>query len=516
MKKRLILMAVIAASFVVVVTARAFAIELFDGRLHEVKGSVQQTLNYRTHQDERSVKFSSFRTTLRVEGLLDLVKQPTWDLKLYGLLNYWYDNGTNIDKNLGRAIALESGSYGLRQYKRSNSQEEIMKELYFEYSWSDFFSARLGKQMISWGETAEARVADVINPLDYNNFVAFPDWEDYKIGLWMVRLFYTPPAMWQGISFEFIIIPPDFLYNRMSPTGSGQFFGTPQGLTMELPSGTFFWPEANAWQLFKMRQDAPANKLDNTEVGMRMRGLTRGTDWTLSSFYSRLDSPIIDGQEGYNNLNQKVTNELKKQFLYLPLPQKEIGQVFTYPHYLSSAFAFSRPWDWTKSVIRGEIVLNSNKEYNWFSSDKKNCKTVTRELLTTALTLDRKNMVPYFSTWNNSRAVSTSITWYHYKLFGHDRGIAWEAGVPGYTESSWDKVSLQMDTGFYHDTIVPGFNFLYDCNGNTTVAGVIRFAPGDHWRWMVVYQQINEVKDANGKDLGKYQDQVIFSMRYEF
>jgi hypothetical protein len=207
-----------------------FAIELFEGRLHDIKGSVQQTLNYRTHQDVRSVKFSSFRTTLRIEGLLDCIKEPTWNVQLYGLFNYWYDNGTNIDQDLKDAIRLESGgdggSFGLGAYKKPNTQVQIMKELYFEVAVGEYFKARLGKQMVSWGETAESRVADVINPLDYNNFVAFPDWEDYKIGLWMGRFFYAPPNMWQDISFELIVIPPDFQYNRYPPAGSGLFFGT--------------------------------------------------------------------------------------------------------------------------------------------------------------------------------------------------------------------------------------------------------------------------------------------------
>ena len=129
MKKRFSIF--IVGLFVFFLAGKVCALEFLDGRLHEVKGSIQQTLNYRTHQDVRSVKFSSFRTTLRTEGLLDIATQPCWNLELYGLLNFWYDNGTNIDKDLGRAIAYESGSYGLRQFRRSNTQEEIMKELYF-------------------------------------------------------------------------------------------------------------------------------------------------------------------------------------------------------------------------------------------------------------------------------------------------------------------------------------------------------------------------------------------------
>jgi hypothetical protein len=389
-----------------------------------------------------------------------------------------------------------------------------MKELYFEVAVGEYFKARLGKQMVSWGETAESRVADVINPLDYNNFVAFPDWEDYKIGLWMGRFFYAPPNMWQDISFELIVIPPDFQYNRYPPAGSGLFFGTAQGLTVPLPFGTLYWPDYMARFLSKQRLDAPTNDASNIEVGGRLRGNTWGTDWTLSTFYTRLDSPIFDGAKGVANQQAIVMNKVIKTFA-LPMPKSKIGRVYTYPHYLSSAITFAKPWDWAKSVIRGEIVLNSSREYN--SNYPIQNKTVTRDLFTSALTWDRKNMIPWFSYWNNSRSVGTSLTWYHYKLFGFEKGILWEEGLPGVKKSAWDKLTLSVDTGFYHDTIIPAFNMAYDAtNKNTTLAGAIRFAPGDHWRWMVVYQQINQVKNSAGQDVGRYQNQLIFSMRYEF
>jgi hypothetical protein len=126
-------------------------------------------------------------------------------------------------------------------------------------------------------------------------------------------------------------------------------------------------------------------------------------------------------------------------------------------------------------------------------------------------------MIPWFSYWNNSRSVGTSLTWYHYKLFGFEKGILWEEGLPGVKKSAWDKLTLSVDTGFYRDTIILAFNMAYDAtNKNTTLAGAIRFAPGDHWRWMVVYQQINQVKNSAGQDVGRYQNQLIFSMRYEF
>lgn len=487
----------------------AIALEALDGRLHDVKGNIHQTLNYRTHQDERSVKFSSTRTTFRIEGYFDLIKNPEWDVKLYGLFNYWYDHALNADRDLRDAIRLENGdshSHQSKEFKRSNEQEEIIKEFYVKLTKGGCFEARLGKQLVSWGETAEARVVDIINPLDLANIIAFPDWEDYKVGLWMGRFFFTPSNSWQDTSFEFLFIPPDFQKNRIPPAGSGLFFGTAQGLS----AGPLYYPSFLGDLLHRQRRDTPPNDWNNTEFGLRIRGQTKGTDWTISTFYTRNDSPIINGANGASNLQKLILNGIIDQS-GLPITKRKVGQIFRYPRYQSTAFTFARPWSWAKSVIRGEVALNSGVDYN-VGTDR-----IERDLLTTAISLDRDNMVPWLSYWNRSRSVVTSFTWYNYKLFGHEHGMTWEAESAGLSHSTWNKLSFSAETGFLYDTIYPVFNFLYDCNtGATTVVGALRIAPGDHWRWLLVYQQVNEVEDATGKDIGRYQNQIIFSMRYEF
>jgi hypothetical protein len=487
--------------------SKAVAFESSDGRLHDGKGNIHQTLNYRTHQDERSVKFSSARTTFRIEGYYDLIQKPELDIKLYGLFNYWYDSALYADHDLRDAIRLETGgSHQLKEFKRSNEQEEIIKELYVKFTQGACYEFRLGKQLVSWGETAEARVADIINPLDLANIIAFPDWEDYKVGLWMGRFFFTPPNSWQDIQFEFLFLPPDFQKNRIPPAGSGLFFGTAQGLS----AGPIYYPNFLGDLLHRQRQDTPANDWNNTEFGLRIRGQTKGTDWTISTFYTRNDSPIIDGANGASNLQKLIINRAIEQF-GLPISKRKVGKIFTYPRYQSTACTFARPWSWAKSVIRGEIAFNSGVDYNLGNS------RIERDLLTTAISWDRDNMVPWLSYWNRSRSVTTSVTWYNYKLFGHERGMTWEAETAGLNHSTWNKLTVSAETGFLYDTIYPVFNFVYDCNtGATTVVGALRIAPGDHWRWLLVYQQVNEVEDATGHDIGRYQNQVIFSMRYEF
>ncbi|GAG32843.1 unnamed protein product, partial [marine sediment metagenome] len=65
-------------------------------------------------------------------------------------------------------------------------------------------------------------------------------------------------------------------------------------------------------------------------------------------------------------------------------------------------------------------------------------------------------------------------------------------------------------TGFFYDTLNPFFNLVYDVNGPTTIIGGFWYMPGDHWQWSIAYQQYNE------QGIFRYQDQVTFSMRYEF
>ena len=210
--KRLLVMALVIVTFLIFQWGDAFAFKLLDDKI-DCKGSIQQTMNIRTHQDERDVRYSSFRSVLRFESLYDMVETPELDINLYGLFGYYYDFALDVDASQRRAIAYEAGRGKYRDFQRPRNDEEWLKEFYTDIKFKDF-QIRLGKQFVRWGDTAESRVADIINPLDMKYMVAFPDWEDYKIGLWMARLYYTPANMWQDMAFEVIVIGR---YRRLKP-----------------------------------------------------------------------------------------------------------------------------------------------------------------------------------------------------------------------------------------------------------------------------------------------------------
>jgi len=464
------------------------AFDFFDGRLY-LRGNIHETLNIRTHEDFRDIRYSSFRTTLRLESIFKITSRPGLDVRIHALGKYYYDKALDLDSQQRHAVREEAGGrHKYRDFRRPRDMDEWLSELYLDVKW-ETFQIRAGKQIVSWGETAEDRVADLINPLDTKYMLGYPDWEDFKLGLWMARLFWTPKDIWQDLSFELIVIPFHFLPQRLPPGGAGLFIGQP------------LIPNAGYQKMFdKQRRDEPPTNLKNFEIGLRIRGyadILEGIDWAVSHFYTRTDSGLIDGDGGFGNYVNMM----------LGLPMK--GDVYKYPFYNSTAFTFSTTWSRIKAGIRGEVAYNSNKDYQFGNfGEIKEC-----DLLTTALTIDKSVMVPYLSRWNKNRSYYFSLTGYQYWLTNHEYNkstgsyIYWESGK---RDSSWTKFSLVVATGFWFDRIIVGGYYTYDLNGNTYVSNYVLFQPGDHWQYLAKYQQVNE------SGAGRYSDQVVLSIRYEF
>jgi len=465
----------------------ASAFSWMDGKL-DVRGNIQQTWNILTHEDFRDIRHASFRTIMRAEALYKWIKTPDLDVRFFVLGNYYYDWALDIDSPMRHSIREEAvGRHKYRDFRRPRDSEEWLTEAYVDIKYKDL-QVKLGKQLVSWGETAESRVADVINPLDLKYVIAFPDWEDFKIGLWMIRLYYTPKNAWQELAFELIVIPFDFEEQRMPVAGAGFFNGGPgMGKVYQ-----------KMWD--KQRRDAPDDGSTCFEIGLRIKGYTdvlEGIDWAISHFYTRRDDPLIDGEKGFGNMVRMLFD--------MPLE----GGMYVYPNYNSTALTFSTTWNRIGCAIYGECVYNTNREYQYgqFGDIKE------KDLVTTALKLSRSTMVPYLSRWNKNTAYTISLTWYQYWLLNHEYDKNSGSYIVGETgkDASKTKFTLTVMTGFSFYTIIPVANIVYDASeGTTTVVGSLVYQPGDHWQWMAVYQQINEAGAA------RYQDQVILSMRYEF
>ncbi len=473
----------------------AMSFELLDGRITDGKGRIQQTLMMRTHRDARDVQFNSFRTMFRLEGLLHLADTENHSFKFFGNYNYWYDFAASVDSGLKRAIRNENGGgNGLKRFRQSRQEWQIIKESYLDWEiYPANLNLRIGKQIVTWGETSESRVADVINPIDFSNLVAYPDWKDYKIGLWMLRAFFYP-RLPGNITFEFLAIPK-WESLKPPPGGTGFWLGTPiNPLTGRL--------------LHEMRQSEPANNLKNTELGFKVRGLIQDLDWTLSVFYHRFDGPgLIRGRKGFTQFQRMMQG-----YTY--------GRIFEYPWYTTIAQTAAKPL--FGGILSNEITVNINQPYQYGAFERKD-----KNLFVSALTYDKNYNWPWLVKINKGVSIITSFTWYHYKVLNFERDSAtgatlnWEG--PKRHRSSWDKLSGTIQTSFLDHTLLTGVMATYDITNNTTDFVVrLMYFPGDHFFYELSYQQVNErtrqfnrFGDTRGPQRDM-QDQVILNVRYEF
>jgi len=492
--KKLLFILFLSTSVLFFIGGSAFAFKAFDDKL-DAKFSIQQTMNIKTHESVRDIRYNSFRTTVRGEFLYDLKKSDIWNIKFYTLSSYFYDYVLDIDSPVRHAIKNETGSRSsYRHAQRPRDSEEWLKELYIDISYKDVLTVRLGKQIVSWGETAEEQVADIINPLDVKFQVAFPDWEDYKLGLWMARIFYTPPDFWQDLAFELIVIPFNFVEQRVPVAGHGFWVGND--------------PVASPIDklLTRWRHDCPSENFKNFEIGFRLKGyanILEGVDWYLSHFYTRSDTPVADGADGYNNFIMAV----------LGFPVK--GDVVEYPFYNSTALSFSTTWSRLGLAIRGESTYTWDRDYHYGPGGPIAGDVKDKDLVTTSIAIQRYTIVPFFSgEWNRCTPMSLELAWYNYWMLGHEYDKTTGNYIMGDTgkDSTKTKFTFSATAFFFNNQLVLNGYGAYNVNGGTLAMVRIVFWPTNSWQFVAAYQQFNE----DYIPLGRYFNQVILSAKFDF
>jgi hypothetical protein len=473
----------------------AAAYEFYDGKVVFL-AEIEQELDIRTHQDSRSVRYQSNRTKFRPELTVKLIDKPDWNAFFYFNGNYYYDTAQNIDSDFKRSLEFYAGKHEARRQKRPQHADEVIKDLFVATSYKNF-EIRLGKQLVSWGETATQRVADLINPMDWSYFNNNPVWEEYKTGLWMARIFWTPENMWQDLSFELVVIPFEFIPEKGNLEGAHPFF---------------FFENDHQYKIVEKRwDDAPDDSLNNLEIGLRLKGFSdigAGVDWTLSSFYTRADRPVLKGDAAYMDL------------FYLWAFGTETGDdIYKYPHYLASGATFATTWDRFDLIIAGEAVLKSSYDFAYG-------QTITtptnkeKQLLDTALKVSRNFYIPGLSNnillGNSSEPFFVELTWYYSKLFNmeYDRStgefIQWANQLNGH-RSSQTSFTLVTSMAFMHGTIRPLFIGTYDTVGYNSQMYILGWAPTYHWEFSTYYMQYNETDRMT-----KMLNQVGIIMKYSF
>ncbi|MCX7171587.1 MAG: DUF1302 domain-containing protein, partial [Proteobacteria bacterium] len=209
-----------------------------------------------------------------------------------------------------------------------NDRADFIREFYAKKTYnladgSDFF-LKIGKQQVVWGRTDLFRVLDVINPVDYSRNNIYDELQDIRIPMWIVH------GEWRMCGSDLLQernlqVVWNFDKFRANNLGQG---GTPNSI---LDAGSFFRGMKNLWDnggtvanFAPIQAPAPANvngpwfatnfgpnqigirnvhlpewKLDNTQLGVKFEGVTKGgLNFSLNALTYRSQLPSLHSING--------------------------------------------------------------------------------------------------------------------------------------------------------------------------------------------------------------------------
>lgn len=152
-----------------------------------------------------------------------------------------------------------------------------LRELFVDFEIADT-QLRIGKQQVVWGQADGLRILDVINPLNYREFI-LGDFEDRRIPLWMINA----ETDIGSARLQFLWIP-DQTYDNF-----------PQGQASYAFSSAALQPALEPGELAKAgSQSKPSRVLKDSDLGLRLSVFVGGWDLTANYLYHYQDQPVLE------------------------------------------------------------------------------------------------------------------------------------------------------------------------------------------------------------------------------
>jgi len=93
------------------------------------------------------------------------------------------------------------------EYSEYDNINDVLREVYFDWTPSNTHKFRIGRQIVIWGEALTSRVGDVIHPDDGRFAFAFSNLEDTRIPQWMIRGIHDFEVGSASANFEWLVNP---------------------------------------------------------------------------------------------------------------------------------------------------------------------------------------------------------------------------------------------------------------------------------------------------------------------
>jgi hypothetical protein len=287
----------------------------------------------------------------------------------------------NLEKMFASFRAAYDAIYDLRTFPIENDYqigkfelgendlkwEYDLREIYLDLSLWRFW-ARVGRQIVSWGETDGFRLLDIINPLDtsYNLFFILP--EENRIPLYMGRFIYAFPDIkpFTNTDIEFLVIP-DIRPTLQAPAGA------PYAIPLPISLPAISLPVIGNLDLkLQTHEDVPASTFNNSEFGVRLTSLYKRLNFSLNYYHgiqqnpgARLSSVDIIFDSGTTITSNDWTRLGMEDIIraiqdYKGNLQVRVNMDMIHPYIDVAGFSYNFFEDVTGIVFRGEATYTWN------------------------------------------------------------------------------------------------------------------------------------------------------------
>jgi hypothetical protein len=506
--RKLLLGSLIAVLTVVVVTAHPVMAEQFllGGNPLNIMGYITQggavslTDPAGLHDAERD--FQSVLTNVFLEA--DYKPRP--DLKFYlsGMFTAdWIYDLKSDSKGWNDKLFSKSRKQGLYM---DNEYWQLLKEAHVTWTPSNSL-LRIGKQIVSWGETDGFRLMDQINPQDMRRGFADVEFETSIIPIWLVRAEYyvsRKPSWLQDLGFEFVFNPNITFIPNQGVTGWGNDVGgiwTPR-LWGPIPGSQMGSADFNI--------DKPkAFNSNGFAYAFRTRAVVADSTITLNYYYGLDKDPVLKMGAGWPWVDMAPDGQL---LVHMHLDGR-------YPLFRFAGATFSRDITPLKSGALGGVspVLRLEGIYG-FSNTFTSANTMGYEHhdeMRWAAGVDWKVKIGFL----NPRAYfMISPQFYHRKImdFPSNTKEIWGGGLAPLRENSYT-TTLLVTTSYLHNKLSPSVFWM---NDRTNHANFFRYQLvydyTDAWHFTAGAMKFNGDKKNRGFELFRDKDQLYFKLGYKW
>lgn len=432
--------------------------------------------------------------------------------------------------------------------------ENDLREIYVTATPTDWWTLKLGRQQVCWGEIGQYRLLDVVNPQDTTwHFGALESFEDTRIPLYMVNTTFDLAAIESSLDLVWIPMLDEASDLVTTPLTFVGAWGLPLAPVQDDKG---IAKEKIARKIFEY----PADKLEDSRVGARWKGtLADGQlNYTLVYFYGHQLTPPIPkyyisrAPEPYYDLHgQRQDHPDEGTDVYLEFPrQHTVG--------FSTEFALDNP---IGAAIRVEAALEPFRVFPTNSLET-SALMVEREALYKAGKLDEE-AVPKLDAKDHSkpyRGTEGVDTWasktYFRQTEKHVLNYAvqimrptmarWlnpasnlmvvvqlmhsvvldysEADnlidIPGYDSSKTRehdiKLITSMFTNYLHGMLTPRLTVIYALPKDAIISASLGVVLGNHWRLNLQGNMFMGENPYRGVGLFRDRDEVNLSILYQF